>query len=149
MASSDRQIRVKAMLIAPDSEMQAHAVSVGPSTRENPHGYHRLIGGGVEMGETHRDAVIREVREELNASIRDLKYLDVVESIYSINGRHGHEIVFVYTGRLEPEPGRDGAELTEADGSVLPIVWRALNDTHEPLPLYPTAGAALVSRLPT
>jgi ADP-ribose pyrophosphatase YjhB (NUDIX family) len=149
MASSEHQIRVKAMLIAPDSEVKAHAVSVCPPTHENPRGYHRLIGGGVEMGETHRQAVIREVREELNASIRDLTYLDVLESIYSINGRDGHEIVFVYTGRLDPEPARDGAELAEADGSVLPVVWRPLDDADEPLALYPSAAAALAGRLLT
>ncbi|MEO7058124.1 MAG: NUDIX domain-containing protein, partial [Lapillicoccus sp.] len=111
-----------------------------PPTRENPHGYHRLIGGGVEMGETHRDAVIREVREELDASIRDLTYLDAVESIYAINGQTGHEIVFVYTGRLDPEPARAGARLRESDGAVLPVVWRPLHDAAETLPLYPAGS---------
>lgn len=149
MSDSEPRIRVKAMLIAPDGEMRAHAVSVCPPSLENPQGYHRLVGGGVEVGETHAQAVIREVREELGASIRDLTYVDVVESIYSINGREGHEIVFVYTGRLDPEPARHSAELVEADGSVLPVVWRPLDDTDEPLPLYPAAAAALVALLLT
>lgn len=147
MASIDRIIRVKAMLIAPDSAGGAHAVSQCPPTRENPHGYHRLIGGGVEMGETHREAVIREVREELGASIHDLTYLDAVESIYSINGQTGHEIVFVYTGRLDPEPARAGARLRESDGAVLPVVWRPFHDAVETLPLYPASIVALIDAL--
>jgi hypothetical protein len=69
--------------------------------------------------------------------------------MFSINGLAGHEIVFVYTGRLDPEPVRGGAILTEADGSVLPVVGRALNGTHEPLPLYPAAAAALAKRVLT
>ncbi len=135
------------MLIAPDGELTAHAVSLCPPTLENPNGYHRFIGGGVEVGETHAQAVVREVHEELGASIRDLTYLDVVESIYSIDGRQGHEIVFMYTGRLEPEPAREGGRLVEGDGSVLPVVWRALDDIDEPLPLYPAAAAGLAARL--
>ena len=147
MVSSEQQIRVKAMLIAPDAEGRAHAVSVCPPTPENPLGYHRLIGGSLETGETHRAAIIREVREELGADIRDLTYLDVVESIFSVHGRAGHEIVFVYTGRLDPEPAREGAALCESDGTVLPVVWRPLDDAAEPLPLYPEAAAALTGRL--
>ena len=147
MPECEPSIRVKSMLIAPDSANRTHAVSVCPPTVENPRGYHRLIGGGVEVGETHEEAVIREVREELGASIRDLAYLDVVESIYSMNDRQGHEIVFLYTGRLDPEPAREDAELVEADGSQLPVVWRSFDDEDEPLPLYPAAAAALVARL--
>ena len=48
-------IRVKAMLLAPDGAGTSHAVSVNPPTAENPTGYHRLIGGGVELGETARE----------------------------------------------------------------------------------------------
>ena len=39
---------------------------------ENPQGYHRLIGGSVNLGEPHRDAIVREVDEELGATIRSL-----------------------------------------------------------------------------
>ena len=38
-------IRVKAMLIAPNTGRTAHAVSLNAPTIENPAGYHRLIGG--------------------------------------------------------------------------------------------------------
>ncbi len=147
MGSSEQRIRVKAMLIAPDAEGTAHAVSVCPPTVENPLGYHRLIGGSVEPGETHRQAVVREVREELDATIRDLTYLDVVENIFTVDNHAGHEIVFVYTGRLDPEPPHEGAALRESDGTVLPVVWRPVDDAHEPLPLYPAALAALTERL--
>ena len=40
------------MLIAPNDGLTAHAVTLNPPTEENPDGYRRLIGGGVELGET-------------------------------------------------------------------------------------------------
>ena len=144
LAPSDRSvIRVKAMLVAPRQDVTAHAVSVLPPTAEQPHGYHRLIGGGVELGETHREAIVREVREELGATIRDLTYVDVVENIFRIDGVLGHEVAFIYRGRLDPEPAQSGAQLAESDGSVLPVVWRPFDDAFEPLPLFPSGVAHL------
>jgi ADP-ribose pyrophosphatase YjhB (NUDIX family) len=140
-------IRVKAMLVAPNNDFTAHAVSLNPPTAENPDGYHRLIGGGVELGETHRDAMLREVDEELGATIRDLTFLTAVESIFRIDGTLGHEIVFLYVGRLDPLPSPTDASLTEIDGSVVPVVWRPIDDEHESLPLYPSATVSWVRSL--
>lgn len=147
MTPVDRShIRVKAMLIAPNDDGTAHAVSLNRSTLENPHGHHRFIGGGVELGETHRDAIVREVDEELGATIHDLTYLTAVENIFEIDGELGHEVVFLYAGRLDPPPAPTGATLTEIDGSVVPVVWRPVDDEGEPLPLYPAEAAAWVAR---
>ena len=140
-------IRVKAMLVAPNEDASAHAVSVNRPTLEHPRGHHRLIGGGVELGETHRDAMVREVHEELGAEVRDLTFLSTVENIFRIDGVLGHEIVFLYAGRLDPMPPLRDAYLTEIDGSVVPVVWRPFDDEHEELSLFPLAAAAEVRRL--
>lgn len=137
MAVDRSHIRVKAMLVAVDTDGLAHAVSVNPPTIEDPNGYHRLIGGSVELGETHRHAIVREVDEELGAVVHDLRQVAAVENIFTIDGTLGHEIVFLYAGRLDPEPAPAGATLTESDGSVVPVVWRPVEDADEPLPLYP------------
>src|SRR4051794_6173506 len=135
------------MLIAPRDDLDAHAVTLNPPTVESPDGFHRLIGGGVELGETHQDAIVREVGEELAASIRGLSFLTTVENIFRIDGVLGHEIVFLYSGRLEPQPAARDATLTESDGSTLPVVWRRFDDTNEPLPLYPPAVVPWVCRV--
>ena len=140
-------IRVKAMLIAPNADFSAHAVSVNAPTVENPEGYHRLIGGSVELGETHRDAIVREVDEELRVEIRGLTFIAVVENIFHIDGVLGHEIVFLYSGQLDPAPASTGATLTESDGSVVPVVWRPLGDIDERLPLYPAVAAPWIHGL--
>jgi len=56
----------------------------------------RPPGGGVEFGEPSRDAVRREIREELGAEIEGLELLGVLENIFLYEGAEGHEIVFVY-----------------------------------------------------
>lgn len=140
MTTDRSYIRVKAMLITPNRDFTAHAVSRHPPTVENPQGFHRLIGGSVEHGEPHQDAIVREVDEELSASIHHLTFLAAVESIFHNKGRPGHEIVFLYTGRLDPFPALTDTFLTEIDGTVLPVVWRPFRDEQEPLPLFPSAA---------
>lgn len=135
-------IKVKAMIIAPSADGTAHAVSVHGRSQENPEGFHRLIGGSVELGETAREAMIREVDEELGASISDLRQLGVVENVFTYNGDIGHEIVFVFTGRLSPMPTEVDATLTEIDGSVVPVVWRPFADQDE-VPLFPVGAVDL------
>lgn len=130
------------MLIASNTAGTAHAVSVNPPTLENPEGYHRLIGGSVKVGETHHDAILREVAEELGATVNRLTCLGVAENIFRMNGQLGHEIVFLYAGRLDPEPAPSGATLIETDGAVVPVVWRPFDDADVDVPLYPTNVAA-------
>lgn len=128
------------MLIAPNDDFTRHAVGVFPPTAENPGGYHRLIGGSVELGESHCDTIVREVAEELGATIQNLTFLTTVENIFRIDGALGHEIVFLYTGRLDPMPPARNALLTETDGGAQPFAWRRVRDERESLPLYPAAS---------
>ena len=58
--------------------------------------YYRPLGGGIEYGETSRDAIAREIREELGAEIENIRLLGVVENIFVYQGEQGHEIVFVF-----------------------------------------------------
>lgn len=125
------------MLVIPNADGSRHLVSVNAPTTENPSGFHRLIGGSVELGETHREAIVREVDEELGARIVDLEHLGMVENIFRFNGEVGHEIVALYSGTLDPEPAEEGGTLTESDGSVVPVVWRPFDDQSLVVPLYP------------
>jgi len=135
------------MLIAPNTDFTAHAVSLNAPTKENPDGYHRLIGGSVELGELHRDAICREVAEELGATVANLSLLTTIENIFTMDGELGHEIVFVYSGRLIPEPAAQGATLTESDGTIVPVVWRSISGDGETVPLYPSAVEPWVRKL--
>lgn len=144
MSEPNAGIGVKAMIVAFNESRTAHAVCRMQPTVENPDGFHRLVGGSVETGERHRDAIVREVREELNAAIDDLSLLGVLENIFTCNGRTGHEIAFVYAGRLDPEPALEGAVVAEADGSLFPIEWRPVVDDAVAIPLFPDGVGELV-----
>jgi len=54
-----------------------------------------LIGGSVELGDSHRDAIVREVKEALAATVQPLTFLSVLENIFRLNGELAHEIVFL------------------------------------------------------
>ena len=58
--------------------------------------FYRLPGGGIEMGETSREALEREIKEEFDAELKNIKLLEVVENIFTFNGQLGHEICFIY-----------------------------------------------------
>ena len=62
--------------------------------------FYRPLGGGIEFGEPSRDAFVREMREELGAEVTDIRYLGMIENIFTHRGKRGHEIVLLYDGRF-------------------------------------------------
>ena len=75
--------------------------------------YYRPLGGGIEYGETSREAVAREIREELGAEIENVRLLGVVENIFVYQGEQGHEIVFVFDAEFAD---KSLYQLDEIDG---------------------------------
>lgn len=49
--------------------------------------FYRPPGGGIEFGEHSRDAVIREIHEELGVTVTILRRLGVVENIWHAGRR--------------------------------------------------------------
>ena len=58
--------------------------------------FYRAMGGGVEFGETSRAALQLEFQEEIQAELKNIKYLGCQENLFTFNGLPGHEILFVY-----------------------------------------------------
>ena len=100
--------------------------------------FYRPPGGGVEFGERAIDAVRREMREEFDAEIRDVRPLGTLENIFDYHGRPGHEVVFVFEARFVDRSYYEAERVvgTEGGGTRIVAVWI---DVSQPLdrPLYP------------
>jgi len=69
--------------------------------RDTGHTTCKLPGGTVELGETTYDCIVREIREELDAEIRNVDRLGVIEYVFQTNGQLRHQIVFVYQATFD------------------------------------------------
>lgn len=58
--------------------------------------FYRLLGGGVDFGETSLEALKREFKEEIDAELANIEYLGCLESIFVYGGKSGHEIIQLY-----------------------------------------------------
>lgn len=58
--------------------------------------YQLLPGGGVEAGETSDAALLREMREELEADVRIGRLLWCVENLFTLDGERAHEFAFFW-----------------------------------------------------
>jgi ADP-ribose pyrophosphatase YjhB (NUDIX family) len=89
----------------------------------------RPLGGGLDFGETSQDAIAREIREELGAEMTEAQLLGIVENIFELEGKPGHEIVFVYDGRFVDESLYEQESLNVVEGKrKFKAVWRSLEE---------------------
>jgi ADP-ribose pyrophosphatase YjhB (NUDIX family) len=139
-------IRVKAMAYLPNAAGTHHAV-LRASDPSDGRPFHRLLGGGVELGERSEEAVVREIAEELRATLVEPRLLGVLENVFTYDGERGHEVVFVYTGRLvegdvvPPEGG-----WYDDVGTQMWVEWRRCEEGDGgPVPLYPDGVGRLLA----
>jgi 8-oxo-dGTP pyrophosphatase MutT (NUDIX family) len=90
--------------------------------------FFRPLGGGVELGERTAEALTREIREETRHEIHSLELLGVLENLFTFEGRHGHEIVFVFDARFaDPAAYEASVPGTDDDGEHFEAEWLALS----------------------
>ena len=58
--------------------------------------FYRPIGGTIELGETSKEALIREFNEEMKADIIIQDYVTCLENIFTIDNNLAHEIIQIY-----------------------------------------------------
>ncbi len=103
--------------------------------------FFRPLGGGIEFGERAQDALAREMREELDAAIANVRLLGVLENIFTFEDRPGHEIVFVFEADFADDSLYDRSVLEHQEAADKRIVatWMPPSVFVGPgaLPLYP------------
>lgn len=79
--------------------------------------FYRPLGGMIEFGEYSKDALVREITEEISEEITNIKYIGTLENIFTYNGKAHHEIVIVYDAEFVNKSiyQLDEIEVNEAD----------------------------------
>ena len=100
--------------------------------------YYRPLGGAIEFGERAAQAVKRELLEEIEAEIEQVRHLTTVENIFERDGERAHQIEFLFEAQLVDRTlyAVDVIDGMESSGKRIEAVWL---DISEPLdgPLYP------------
>ena len=141
MPLNSEAIRAMALGIIKNDKNQI-LVSPGYDKIKNEH-FYRLLGGGVDFGETSEVALKREFMEELNIELTNCKLLDVVENIFTFDGLTGHEICFIYLADFVDKKMYEQSEFkiidSEDEGRV---IWLDLSQKGDD-PIYPDVSAWL------
>lgn len=95
-----------------------------------------LPGGHIEFGETGREALVREMKEETGLAAETGRFLGCVENRFLQHGKPHAEINLVYELRLDPSAEVRAQEdwiefcwwtlATLADANLLPAEFRRL-----------------------
>ena len=98
-----------------------------------------LPGGTVEFGETSKGALIREMYEELHAKLRNVKYLGVMEHLFSFKGGKHHEIAFIYSAQFSDKSfyRKSMIEGVEDTGKKFKCSWIPMTDFKNEKHLVP------------
>lgn len=104
----------------------------GYDTAKKDH-FYRPLGGTIEFGESSAEAAAREMAEELDTEVHNVRWLGVVENIFTVHGQTGHEIVMLYEADFVDETlyGRNPIWGQEDDGSPIKAVWKPMDDFRE------------------
>ncbi len=102
--------------------------------------FYRPAGGMIEFQEKAEDALKREIKEETGEEITDIKYLGLLENIFTYEGKPGHEIILVYDAEFINKDiyKKDAINITESNDVWCYAYWKSLDEFGDgKLKLYP------------
>lgn len=101
--------------------------------------FYRPLGGMIEFGERSYEALKREILEETNQEITNLKYITTVENIFTYEGKAGHEIVMVYDAEFKDKSLYEKEDIDVTEGDIwCKAYWLNINDCKSgKMLLYP------------
>jgi len=105
------------------------------NTKEN---FYYPLGGRVKYLEHSKDALIREIKEEVNIDINrdDVNFLDIIENFFTFNNVKYHELLFVYEIKT-PKELINRNNFTSIDKEIEFNTWVDLKEIKD-LDLRPT-----------
>jgi 8-oxo-dGTP pyrophosphatase MutT (NUDIX family) len=113
--------------------------------------FFRPLGGAIEFGESSLDALRREIREEIQAEITNIRYLGMFENIFTFEGRPGHEIILIFNAEFADRSLYQKTLITGMEDDEMPVraVWLDLSQpANANYPLYPEGLRELILNAP-
>jgi 8-oxo-dGTP diphosphatase len=89
--------------------------------------YCALVGGGVDMGETIEQALVREIREETSLEISNPR-LVIIEDAGDIFGTQYIYLCDYLSGEVKLDPLSTEAQINEAGQNIYNPIWLPLKD---------------------
>jgi ADP-ribose pyrophosphatase YjhB (NUDIX family) len=101
--------------------------------------FYRPLGGGVKFGESADRAVRREILEEMDCEIEEIRLLGVLENQFTYNGKAGHEILFIYDAKFKDKSLYEVKHppAHEGDKRHIRTKWIDPSKKNRKTPLYP------------
>lgn len=130
------RITTRALCIIEHERKLLASINTDPTSGEQ---FYRLIGGGVEFGETGEAAVRREIMEELGSKLENLQLVTILENIFVYDGKPGHEIVFLFSGDLVRKELYSQPRIRIVETNYeLEALWVPIEElVPDGIPLYP------------
>lgn len=146
MPMEQRRIRLLAVCVFREGDRILVGEGHDPIKGET---FYRPLGGGIEFGETSADALAREIREELDAEVADLRYLGTLENVFTYAGQPGHELLLVYDGRFADPTMYQHEPIAVRDDAGSLAYWKSLDFfARGEAPLYPLGLLELLGGTP-
>ncbi len=89
--------------------------------------FYRPLGGAIRSGELSRETIARELREEMGAEVKDVSYVGVLESLFTYEGKPGHEIVLVYEASFAATSIHSMGSVTCDDDGEFVACWKSVS----------------------
>ena len=110
----DRLYPARPILAASVAVFRQGRVLIARRARAPLLGLYSLPGGVVELGETLREAALRELKEEVGIDAEVIGFLDHVEPIAHEGGRvRTHYVIAAFVARWRAGEARTGAEVDD------------------------------------
>ena len=109
--------------------------------------FYRPLGGGIEVGEYARNAIVREIREELGRAIEPIRRRAVIENVFTYRGKQGHEVVFLIESAFSDDAAYDQETFVAEDEEATRARWMPVQSfiRGEEI-VYPTGIADLLGK---
>lgn len=102
--------------------------------RVNKTPYYHIPGGHIEIGEDSKQAVIREIKEEIGCDVKEARLFSIQENFWTRNNKKCHGIEFYYIIKPKQQLPMQDCEKIENDKGeekLLNFKWVTLEELKE------------------